>query len=352
MQTFRAQQILFRPPLLIRQPHSTSKAHSITSQLKSHIQHQCIFPRPLVHCLPTTFRGQLLARGVASSVSGRPGSQTAGQAAQNIKEEVGNSTADLAKAIAGGNVFRDAVAPANQTFLGITNAVASGVPTPYLVFGLAGGLPYVGATGATIYLARQAGIAATGLVSSIDPGVAITVLDQALNIQMTYGAVMLSFLGALHWGFEFAGYGGHKGYARLMLGAAPIVLGWSTLTLQPVPALITQWIGFTGLWWADLQATSAGWAPRWYSQYRFYLTVLVGTCIISSLAATSYWGPVGGHGLISHDLNMIRAERAQIRPEGEGLVGGNIEAQPAPEDSDAYVVIRKKSNASGEDKQQ
>ena len=53
-------------------------------------------------------------------------------------------------------------------------------------------------------------MAATGVMTNIDPGVAITLLDQALNIQMTYGAVMLSFLGALHWGFEFAGYGGNK----------------------------------------------------------------------------------------------------------------------------------------------
>ena len=50
-----------------------------------------------------------------------------------------------------------------------------------------------------------------GIVTNIDPGVAITVLDHALNFQMTYGAVMLSFLGALHWGFEFASYGGVKG---------------------------------------------------------------------------------------------------------------------------------------------
>ena len=47
-------------------------------------------------------------------------------------------------------------------------------------------------------------------MSNVDPGVAITVLHQALDIQTTYGAVLLSFLGALHWGFEFAGYGGHK----------------------------------------------------------------------------------------------------------------------------------------------
>lgn len=35
----------------------------------------------------------------------------------------------------------------------------------------------------------------TGVLTSIDPGVALTILDQALNIQVTYGAVMLSFLG-------------------------------------------------------------------------------------------------------------------------------------------------------------
>lgn len=31
----------------------------------------------------------------------------------------------------------------------------------------------------------------------MDPGVALTILDQALNLQVTYGAVMLSALGQL-----------------------------------------------------------------------------------------------------------------------------------------------------------
>ena len=70
----------------------------------------------------------------------------------------------------------------------------------------------------------------------------------------------LSFLGALHWGFEFAGYGGQKGYSRLLLGAAPVVYGWGTLALDPLSALIAQWAGFTGLWYADLRVTGAGWS--------------------------------------------------------------------------------------------
>ncbi|OCH92086.1 hypothetical protein OBBRIDRAFT_773995 [Obba rivulosa] len=296
----------------------------------------------------------LFIRGVASSVSGRPGSQSLGQAATNIKEELGNSSSDLAKVIAGGNVFTDAVAPPSQqqTFLGITNAVAHAVPQPYVVFGLAGSLPYLASTATTVYLARQAGMATAGLVPNIDPGVAITILDQALSIQTTYGAVLLSFLGALHWGFEFAGYGGQKGYPRLLLGAAPVIWGWSTLALQPTSALIAQWVGFTFMWYADLKATNAGWTPRWYAQYRFYLSILVGTCIIGSLAATSYWGPVGGHGLASHDLALVRLERMKRMPEREGVVPGEIEAVPAPEDADAYVIIRKKEHSEPEGQSQ
>ncbi|KIP12289.1 hypothetical protein PHLGIDRAFT_62022 [Phlebiopsis gigantea 11061_1 CR5-6] len=291
---------------------------------------------------------QVVIRTAASQVSGRPGSQTLEHAAENIKEEVGNSTADLARTIAGGNYFDDAVKPTSkQTFLGITNTVAHTVPQPYVAFGLAGTLPYLGTTLTTIYLARQAGEAAAGMrigsvVTSIDPGTAITVLHQALDIQVTYGAIILSFLGALHWGFEFAGYGGQQGYKRLALGAAPVVFGWSTLALDPLNALIAQWIGFTSMWYADLRATGAGWTPKWYSQYRFYLSILTGFSIIGTLAATSYWGPVGGHGLVSHDLSQIRAERKSMHPDNRGRIPGDIEALPAPADADNYVVIKKK----------
>jgi hypothetical protein len=58
-------------------------------------------------------------RAVATSVSGRPASQTIEHAAINVKEEVGNSAADLAKRIAGGYLTSDMVAPAgrNETFV-------------------------------------------------------------------------------------------------------------------------------------------------------------------------------------------------------------------------------------------
>ena len=46
-----------------------------------------------------------------------------------------------------------------------------------------------------MFIADLAAFAPKGLYAGMDPGVASTILDQALNIQVTYGAVMLSFLG-------------------------------------------------------------------------------------------------------------------------------------------------------------
>jgi len=147
---------------------------------------------------------------------------------------------------------------------------------------------------------RQAGQASTGLISSISPEAAVALLESSATIQVTYGAVMLSFLGALHWGMEFAGYGGYKGYPRLMLGVAPLLVAWPTLAMEPHLALVAQWFAFTSLWYADMKVTNAGWTPKWFSQYRFYLSILVGTCILSTLFGINYLGPTTDVALAKH----------------------------------------------------
>lgn len=74
--------------------------------------------RPILRSLPRTtairrsvypIRLGLHARTVASTVSMRPGSQTLEHAATNVKEELGNSAADLAKVISAANVTTDSV---------------------------------------------------------------------------------------------------------------------------------------------------------------------------------------------------------------------------------------------------
>jgi hypothetical protein len=86
--------------------------------------------------------------------------------------------------------------------------------------------------------------------------------------QISYGAVILSFLGAIHWGFEFAGYGGKQGPIRYAMGVFPVLVGWPSLLLSPQLALAAQWSVFTAVWYIDSRATVKGWAPKWYSTVR------------------------------------------------------------------------------------
>ena len=77
--------------------------------------------------------------------------------------------------------------------------------------------------------------------------------------------------------------------------------------------------------------------------------MLVGTCIIGTLASTSYWGPVAGHGLLAHDLELIRSQRGSTRAEAEGNIAGNVEAISTGEAGDAYVMVKKREGGKGSD---
>ena len=94
---------------------------------------------------------------------------------------------------------------------------------------------------------------------------------------------IISFLGAIHWGLEWAGFGGHQGYPRYAIGIIATAVAWPTLLLSAEVGLITQFLAFTFLYYADANASRAGWAPPWYSVYRFVLTFIVGASIVASL---------------------------------------------------------------------
>ena len=70
--------------------------------------------------------------------------------------------------------------------------------------------------------------------------------------------------------------------------------------------------------------------------------------IIGSLAGTSFWGPVAGHGLLSHDLDLLREERRKMMPVRQGTVQGPIEAVPAGMDADNFTRIHKRDMSKGE----
>ncbi|OWZ61794.1 hypothetical protein AYX15_06031 [Cryptococcus neoformans] len=227
------------------------------------------------------------------------------KATPGAKEELKGLTTDFAKLVAGNSreaaqmgareqsTARAHPGSITEDFGSITSAMWTAVPKPAMFFGLAGTLPYLGTSLGTVFLARQASIA-----SANGSGAELADILQNLHfvehIQITYGAVLLSFLGAIHWGMEFAKLGGEKGALRLALGAAPVLFAWPTTFLSHGVALAAQWCGFTAMWAADQRASSAGWTTGWYSTYRFYLSIVVGFSIIGTLAGTSIYGAGAG----------------------------------------------------------
>lgn len=158
--------------------------------------------------------------------------------------------------------------------------------------GLAGTLPYLATSVSTVYLAWEINHANAGYGFLINEASAIQLLHLLEPLQIGYGASILSFLGAVHWGLEWAGFGGYQGYKRYAIGVVAPAVAWSTLLMPIEGALITQFLGFVGLYYVDVRATYKGWTPPWYAVYRFILTFIVGASIVVSLIGR---GELPGH---------------------------------------------------------
>jgi hypothetical protein len=87
----------------------------------------------------------------------------------------------------------------------------------------------------------------------------------------------------VHWGLEWAGYGGKFGYRRYAAGVIAPAVAWPTLLFPVEYALISQFLAFTFLYYNDARAAAAGRAPHWYGMYRFVLTFVVGASIVATL---------------------------------------------------------------------
>ncbi len=128
---------------------------------------------------------------------------------------------------------------------------------------------------------------------------------------------ILSFLGAIHWGVEFAGYSGHH-YRRYATGVVAPALAWPTLMLPVEYALIAQFFTFTFLYYNDARATERGWFPTWYGSYRFVLTFIVGASIVLSLIGRGQIADkIGASGRPVDHLKVLRESQWEILEQEE-----------------------------------
>jgi hypothetical protein len=95
---------------------------------------------------------------------------------------------------------------------------------------------------------------------------------------VAYGAVILSFLGGVHWGLAVLpkrASDRRKLPLRLILSVIPSLLGWSSLLTGGTTALFILSASFAAMLWVDLWATRIGQAPAWYPKLRIPLSIVV-----------------------------------------------------------------------------
>lgn len=191
------------------------------------------------------------------------------------------------------------------------------VPKDALALGLAGVVPYLVTSLQTVYLAYETNQAAAGglILSGQSAELALHLLEP---IQVGYGAVILSFLGAIHWGFEWAGYGGKFGWRRYAPGVIAPAIAWPTLLFPVEYALISQFLAFTFLYYNDARAAGAGAAPHWYGMYRFVLTFIVGASIVASLIGRQHIATSGeGEHTITEKVSALLYLKQKEQEEAE-----------------------------------
>ncbi|MEA5445999.1 DUF3429 family protein [Gammaproteobacteria bacterium AB-CW1] len=100
--------------------------------------------------------------------------------------------------------------------------------------------------------------------------------------QLAYGAVILSFLGATHWGMGLAG-GRGLGKGDFLAAVLPALLAWLSLLLPSSPGLMLLIAGFV-LWWLYEYRISARLAyAGWYQAVRRNLSWTVAGLLLLSL---------------------------------------------------------------------
>lgn len=126
-------------------------------------------------------------------------------------------------------------------------------PKPALVLGLAGLLPFWG-------------LAISMLM--IDPEMKVGVV----RAEIGFGAVILSFLGGIHWGLAVMNKQSAD-WSRLGWGVTPSLLGWGALFLPPVWGLTLLLCGFVAAAVIDYRTFTDDKATQWFASLRTVLSI-------------------------------------------------------------------------------
>lgn len=102
-----------------------------------------------------------------------------------------------------------------------------------------------------------------------------------IGMLLTYGAVILSFVGALHWGFAMVHPAtvGRPMNGMYVWSVMPPLLGWVALQVAPAAGATLLIAGFLVQYRQDLRLVRVVTLPAWYLPLRLQLTVVACLCL-------------------------------------------------------------------------
>ncbi|MFK8080422.1 MAG: DUF3429 domain-containing protein [Granulosicoccus sp.] len=140
------------------------------------------------------------------------------------------------------------------------------IPTPALILGLAGLIPFVSAA---LVIWLQPMLDAWLPVWVVQERSILTLATFSLG---AYGAVILSFLGGVRWGNLLHDAEGLGRWLPLTLSVVPSLIAWPALLLAPIPQLALLCVGFTLQYGFDVAAARRGEVPEWFLRLRLILS--------------------------------------------------------------------------------
>jgi len=105
-----------------------------------------------------------------------------------------------------------------------------------------------------------------------------------LDSQLAYGAVILSFVGALHWAFAMTlpELDADQRVVRFIWSVVPALLAWTALLLPPMLAATLLIVGFVVHYLQDRRLDSVSNLPNWYLPTRLRLSSVACICLALS----------------------------------------------------------------------
>jgi hypothetical protein len=118
---------------------------------------------------------------------------------------------------------------------------------------------------------------------AIFTGVRVPLLSDPVLAMLAYGAIILSFLGGVRWGFALRISDEGLQSRAMILSVAPAIVAWLLLLPPSLLGLILLPVLFILLWLADEQMPRIG-APHWYLKLRRLLTAVVVLSLMGAIA--------------------------------------------------------------------